>query len=71
MSKHLFLADEFVARYDMFRLDGKNHFRAMRLTSEEFAHQIELDTTAAPTFFFIDRSGCDYRDEGWDIHGDI
>lgn len=65
------LAHEFVTRYWQLMADGKTHGKAVKLTTEEFINQFETETTVPPTLFFLDKSGCDYTDNGWETFGFI
>ena len=67
MNKTITLATEFVEIYERFKFDGKDHFKALELTEDEFMYKLDHDSTLAPTFFFLDNSVCEYIEEQWII----
>jgi hypothetical protein len=71
MNEEKSLAHEFVARYNQLKGDHKTHKQAISILEGEFNFQIDDHTTIAPTYFFIDKSGCDFVKQEWQIYGFI
>ena len=63
------LADEFVKRYIQLIHDGKIHPVALKLTVDEFKFQFIDMYLDVLCFYFLDKSRCDYVDNGWDVTG--
>ena len=61
-------ANEFARRYHQLIHDHKPHSIALDVLEREYSFKFEEAVTMPPTYFFIDNSAADWKDDGWDIH---
>ena len=61
-------ANEFAHRYHQLIHDHKPHNIALDVLEREYECKFDVPVTFPPTYFFIDNSAVDWKDDGWEIY---